>query len=176
MSYASPVARLATLLVLMTLGGCGGGEDVSTRNLAAARRTWDEAKIRDYDLEWTTSGASNNHYRVFVRGGAVKAVYQFVEDRKAGKTREIAAKPGNPSYYGVEGLYKIIEEEQSQLDEPAPFGQPKGTRVLLRFTPDPKLGYPKRYRRDVVGSPKGLAIDVIRFIPNPPPEIPPPAS
>ena len=96
-----------------------------------------------------------------------------MNDTRAGKIREIEAKPGDPSYYSVDGLFTILEEERSQLLTDAPFGQPKGTSVLLKFTPDPELGYPKRYRRDVVGSPKGLAIDVVRFVPNPPAEIPP---
>ena len=44
---------------------------------------------------------------------------------------------------------------------------------MLRFTPDPELGYPRRYRRDVLGTPLALAIDVIRFRPEPEPETPP---
>jgi hypothetical protein len=36
---------------------------------------------------------------------------------------------------------------------------------VLRFEPDPKLGYPRSYRRDVLGTPQALAIDVVRFEP-----------
>ncbi|MDB5352666.1 MAG: hypothetical protein JWN86_3913 [Planctomycetota bacterium] len=163
-------------LCLIALAGCAGGEDVTTRSIANARRIWDAAKIRDYDLEWTSSGARDGHYRIFVRDGKVRSIRAFVDDRKERRVREIEVKPGDPSYYSVDGLFKILEEERSQLSEPAPFGQPKGTSVLLRFTPDPKLGYPKRFRRDVVGTPRGLAIDVVRFTPNPGAAIPPPAK
>ena len=38
---------------------------------------------------------------------------------------------------------------------------------MLRFTPDPQLGYPRSYRRDVLGTPQVLAIDVTRFTPRP---------
>jgi hypothetical protein len=36
----------------------------------------------------------------------------------------------------------------------------------MRFTPDPKLGYPRSYRRNVLGTSLELAIDVIRLIPE----------
>jgi hypothetical protein len=74
--------------------------------------------------------------------------------------------PAEPRFYGVEGLYMIIGDELAQLETSTPFGQPKGTKAVLRFVPDPQLGYPRRYRRDVVGSPLALAIDVIRFEPE----------
>lgn len=169
-------ARPATILrrILLPLAGLlacgcsGGAQDVNAENLGRAERAWSGAKVRDYDLEWTTRGERDAHYRVFVRDGQVRAVHQFVEDRRAGVVREIRAKPGDPSYYSIDGLFKIIREEQAQLEEgESPFGRPKGTQVLLKFTPDPKLGYPTRYRRDVVGHPKGLALDVIRFEPRP---------
>jgi hypothetical protein len=60
----------------------------------------------------------------------------------------------------------IIDEELAQLDTRAPFGQPKGTKAVLRFAPDPELGYPRSYRRDVLGTPLALAIDVIRLEPQ----------
>ena len=170
------VRRPLAALALLVLSGCSGGEDVNTRTLSQARARWDAAGIRDYDLEWTTSGDREGHYLVFVRAGEVRRVHAFVEDRRSRTVREIVAKPGDPSYYGVEGLFRIISEEQATAEsDPLPFGQPKGTRVLLRFTPDPKLGYPRRYRRDVVGRPKGLALDVIRLDRSTAPVPPPPA-
>ena len=169
-----PISALMAVVCVLT--GCAGGEDVTVRSLANARRTWDAAKIRDYNLEWTSSGERAGHYLVFVRDGDVKAIRQYVEDSRSGAIREIEARPGDPSYYGVEGLFKILDEERAQLRDDRPFGQPKGATVVLRFAPDPRLGYPKRYRRDVVGSPKGLALDVLRLVPNPPAAIPPPPS
>jgi hypothetical protein len=160
----------AVLLFAMLLPavGCGGGEEVNARNLAKARALWDGAKVRDYDLEWTTSGDREGHYLVFVRDGSVKAIHAFIEDRNARAIREIQVKPGEPSYYGVEGLFRIIKEEQAQCADGSAFGQPKGTRVLLKFTPDAKLGYPRRYRRDVVGQTGRLALDVVRLDPREP--------
>jgi hypothetical protein len=163
------IARWALLATLLPLApaGCGGGAEVTPESLARARRTWERAGVRDYDLEWTSTGLMSGHYRVAVRGGQVRTIQAVLPDG-----RTVEAHPGEPRYYGVEGLFVIIGDELEQLKKDAPFGQAKGTRVVLRFTADPKLGYPRRYRRDVVGTPQALAIDVIRFDPDPPPDHP----
>ena len=66
----------------------------------------------------------------------------------------------------MDGLFLTIAEELSVLKTDRPFGQPKGTKVLMRFEPDPKRGYPHWYRRDVMGTPQGTRIDVIRLVPT----------
>ncbi|MEO6809955.1 MAG: DUF6174 domain-containing protein [Isosphaeraceae bacterium] len=158
-------------LVLLVLAGCAGGEEVNTRTIKAAERTWQASGIKDYNLEWTTSGIRENHYRVFVRDGQVRAIYLVQPDG-----REIVAKPGEPQAFGVEGLFRTIEEELDMALSDNPFGQPKGTRVVLKFTPDPRLGYPTEFHRDVIGGPRGLVIHVTGFDPKPAPAIPPPKA
>jgi hypothetical protein len=157
------VSRLVLMGLLLAIVGCAGGEPVTDASLASARRLWDRAGVRDYDLEWTSRGQSQAHYRVQVRGGQVRSVEMLQPNGQVTQ-----AHPGNPRFYGVEGLFLTIGEDLAQLRQPAPFGQPKGTRVVLRFSPDPKLGYPRRYRRDVLGTPRAVAIDVVRFVPDPP--------
>jgi hypothetical protein len=159
------------MLPLLALAGCGGGVDVTPRHLEAARDLWEKAGIRDYDMEWTTEGANEGHYLVAVRDGQVRQVLQVLPDG-----RRIEAHPRDPSFYGVEGLFRILEEESDQLLEPEPFGLPKNSSVLLKFEPDPELGYPAHFRRDVVGSRSGLAIDVVRLRPNSDPPAPPPGA
>ena len=97
-----------------------------------------------------------------MRGGAVRSVEQLLPD---GRTVELH--PGEPKYYGVDGLFLTIADEYAQLRTDAPFGQAKGTKAVLRFSPDPKYGYPRSYRRDVLGTPMAVAIDVVRFVPDP---------
>jgi hypothetical protein len=161
--------RMALPIVCASLCGCGGGEPVTQSSLAQAKRTWQRAGIRDYDLEWTTSGVRASHYRVFVRSGKVKRIYSVLP---GGHEKEMH--PAEPGLYGVDGLLQIIEEELAQAKSAAPFGQPNGTRVLLRLTLDPNLGYPKAYRRDLPGTAQGVAIDVVRLDTQPPEAIPPP--
>jgi hypothetical protein len=159
----SPSASRSVLLaVVLTLAGCAGGVDVTGPSLAEARRRWEQAGIRDYQLEWTSSGLGRGHYVVTVRDGQVVSIESILTDGK-----RMAVHPPEPRFYGVEGLFMIIGDELAQLQMSAPFGQPKGTKAVLRFTPEPKLGYPQSYRRDVLGTPLALAIDVIRFEPQP---------
>jgi hypothetical protein len=135
---------------------------VTPRSLAEARRRWEQAGIRDYDLEWMSSGSGHGHYVVTVRGGEVVSIESVLPGGK-----KVVANSNEPRFFGVEGLFMVIADELLiQLESSAPFGQPKGTKSVLRFTPDPKLGYPRRYRRDVLGTPQSLAIDVIRFEPK----------
>jgi hypothetical protein len=157
-------------VLVLALAGCAGGVDVTTQSIRSARARWDGANLRDYDLEWTSSGLSNSHYIVTVRNGRVRLIETLALDGRRG-----VVKPVEPEFYGVDGLFTVMEEELAQLDQPTPFGQPKGTKAVLRFTPDPNLGYPRNYRRDVMGAPKPLAIDVIRFSPIPPRPASPPS-
>jgi hypothetical protein len=158
-------------LLLVAAAGCGGGEEVTKESIARARRLWSKAGIRDYDLEWISSGSSSSHYRVSVRNGGVRTIESV---QSTGQT--VPVRTAEPRYYGVEGLFMIIADELAQRQMPRPFGQPKGTTAILRFTPDAKLGIPMSYRRDVMGAPMPLAIDVVRFDPHPRASPSPPPS
>jgi uncharacterized protein DUF6174 len=162
---------LALGLLLVGLSGCGGGQRVTPEAIARAKQTWQQAGIKNYNLEWVSTGQNRSHYRVFVRDGQVRKVYSILPDK-----REIEMHPARPSFYSIEGLFVVIEDELAQLKSDTPFGQPKGTRAVLRFTADPKLGYPQRYERDVGGTRQGVSIEVVKLEINPPEAIPPPAS
>ena len=155
--------RLLWLIPLLALAGCSGGEEVTKQSLAKARKVWTRAGIDDYDLDWTSSGTNRAYYRVTVRNGRVRSLDQVLPDG-----RTVALHSARPEYFGVDGLFKTIADEDAQREMDQPFGQAKGSKAVLLFTPDPKYGYPQSYRRDVVGAILPLAIDVVRFVPNPP--------
>ncbi len=148
-------------VLLLLVAGCAGGENATLSSLKAAKTRWEAANIHDYELEWASSGPTNARYIATVREGKVSAVEGIAPDG-----RHYTVKPADPRYYGVEGLFLVIADELAQLDLNTPFGRPKGSRAVLKFTPDPKYGFPRRYRRDVVGAPVALGIDVIRFEPK----------
>ena len=154
------VFSMAALGVVCIFAHCSGGQTVTPEAIADARKVWTGAGMRDYDLEWMASGVSSAHYFVTVRGGEVRKVESVAPD---GRKHELH--PAEPRFFGVDGLFTTIADELAQLKSDRPFGQPKGTKVVMRFTPDPKLGYPRFYRRDVLGTTQGLAIDVVRLIP-----------
>jgi hypothetical protein len=155
----TPVAKAAVLGACL-IAGCSRGDPVTLETLDAARQTWERNGPSDYELEWQASGISSAHYYVTVRGGRVKRV-----DSVAPDGRRFELHPAEPRFYGVDGLFTTIADELAQLRTDRPFGQPAGTKVVMRFTTDRKLGYPLTYRRDVLGTSQGLAIDVIRLVP-----------
>ncbi len=151
--------RFAPLLLVFAFS-CAGGENVTPASLKAAKDRWDKANLRDYEVEWTSSVPTHTRYVVTVRDGKVTSVEGIALDG-----RRYKAKPVDLSYYGVNGLFLIIADDLAQLDTNTPFGLPKGSRAVMKFTPDLEYGFPRRYRRDVVGAPVALAIDVVRFEP-----------
>jgi hypothetical protein len=157
-------SSLLPMVVAVAVGvvaGCSRGQAVTLETIADARKIWQQAGIRDYDLEWTATGMNYAHYLVTVRAGTVRKIESIAPDG-----RRFEVHPAEVKFYGVDGLFTTIADELAQLKMDRPFGQPPGTKVVMRFTPDPKLGYPRSYRRDVLGTTQGLAIDVIRLTPT----------
>jgi len=156
--------ELRILVILGWLGttiGCDRGQDVTPEAIAEAKRLWSEAGIRDYELDWSTTGPNNAHYIVTVQSGEVRKV-----DAIEPNGRRVELHPGAPRFFGVDGLFVTISDELAQLKTETPFGQPKGTKVAMRFHPDAKLGYPHWYRRDVLGTPLAVTIDVNKLVPT----------
>jgi hypothetical protein len=163
-SYVYHFQTCAMLGLIMSLGGtlgCAGGQDVTPEALAQAKQVWTKSGIRDYDLEWTVTGAQSNHFYVRVNSGEVRKVESVQPDGQRS-----VLKPADTSYYSVDGLFLTIANELAQLKTDHPFDQPKGTKVVMRFKPDPKLGYPLWYRRDVMGTSQAIAIDVVKLVPD----------
>jgi hypothetical protein len=162
-AIGSSLLPMVVVVALCAVAGCSGGQPVTPQTIADARKVWTQAGVRDYDLEWTAAGMNHAHYLVTVRGGEVRKIESVAPDG-----RRFEVHPAEMRFYGVDGLFTTIADELAQLKTDRPFGQPPGTKVVMRFTPDPKLGYPRSYRRDVLGTTQGLAIDVIRLTPTSP--------
>jgi hypothetical protein len=156
-------AKLALPALLIAIAGCGGGREVTPEAVQAARQLWGRAGIQDYDLDWSVTGPNNARYLVTVRGGEVRRIDSIRPDGS-----KVPLHPAETRMYGVDGLFRTIDEELAVCSKSErPFGQPKGTKVVMRFQPDEKLGYPHWYHRDVLGSPMSVAIDVNALIPAP---------
>jgi hypothetical protein len=151
---------LGLLTIIGSMIGCAGGQEVTPETINQAKQVWKTAGIRDYDLDWTVTGAQNNHYLVTVRGGDVRKVESAQADG-----RRFELHPPETRFYSVDGLFLTIADELAQLKTDRPFGQPQGTKVVMRFKPDKKLGYPLWYRRDVMGTTLAIAIDVGKLVP-----------
>jgi hypothetical protein len=159
-SAAGSLVAIVALAAVCVFARCSGGQSVTPESVADARQLWAKAGIHSYDLEWTASGTNNAHYLVTVRDGEVRKIVSIAPD---GGRFEVH--PVERSFYSVDGLFTTIADELAQLRMDQPFGQSKGNKVVMRFTTDPKLGYPRYYRRDVLGTPQALEIDVLRLSP-----------
>jgi hypothetical protein len=156
-------ARLGLPALLIAAAGCGGGREVTPESVQSARQLWARAGIRDYDLDWTATGPNNAHYLVTVRDGEVRRIESIQPDG-----RKVALHSAEPAMFGVDGLFKTMDRELAVCSRAErPFDQPRGTRVVMRFKPDEKLGYPQWYHRDVLGTPASMAIDVKALTPVP---------
>lgn len=154
-------AGLGIAAVLIAAAGCGGGQVATPESVHAARQLWAHAGLRDYDLDWSVSGSNNAHYLVTVRGGEVRKVESLQGDGS-----KVTLHPEKMQFYGVDGLFRTIDEELAICGkQEKPFGQPKGTKVVMRFRPDERLGYPHWYHRDVLGTTASMAIDVKSLTP-----------
>jgi hypothetical protein len=154
--------RLIVPALLLATVGCGGGVDVTPEAIARSRQLWKQADIRDYQLDWSIRGPNNAHYLVTVRGGEVRALEMFQRDGS-----KVELHSPKPDTFGVDGLFRTLDEELANVKSARPFGQPEGTRVVMRFQPDDKLGYPRWYHRDVLGTTLSIAIDVNALTPVP---------
>lgn len=150
------------LVVILPVVGCSNGQQVTEEAIAGAKQLWSAAAIENYDLEWTVTGANNAHYHVTVRGGEVRKIE--LEQPDGGR---VELKSPAPRYFGVDGLFLTIANELALMKTDRPFNAPKGTKVVMRFQPDSKLGYPHWYRRDVMGTSQTMTIDVLKLLPQP---------
>ena len=69
-------------------------------------KVWEQAGIRDYDLEWTAAGMNHAHYFVTVRGGVVRKIESVAPDG-----RKFEVHPAEMRFYGVDGLFTTIADE-----------------------------------------------------------------
>jgi hypothetical protein len=154
-------AKFGLLWLSIAVAGCGGGQAATPEAVQAARQLWARAGIHDYDLDWSVRGPNNAHYFVTVRGGEVRRIESVRADGS-----KVPLHSAEARMFGVDGLFRTIDEELAVCSKAErPFGQPKGTRVVMRFEPDAKAGYPHWYHRDVLGSTMSVAIDVNAMTP-----------
>ena len=122
-SWVFQVQILGLLSILGSTFGCAGGQDVTAESISQAKQVWKTSGILDYELDWTVTGAQNNHYYVTVRGGDVRKVEMIQADR-----RRLELHPSETRFYSVDGLFLTIADELAQLKTDHPFGQPREPR------------------------------------------------
>lgn len=128
-------------------------------DLEAAEARWRAEGPADYDLDLKLGGARPGSVHVEVRGGRVTAMTRDGRTPSQRRTWDV---------WSVEGQFDTLYRELELADAPAREMQvDAATRLVLRAQFDPRLGYPRRYRRIVLGEGPEVYWEVTRFRPLP---------
>lgn len=112
---------------------------LTSEKLNAARARWEQAGIRDYDLEVHVSGRTEARYRLQVRDGRT--------DRVSCNDQEYSKQKAD-EFWSVTGLFDVL---QTDLENDA---QPNAARVYTRVEFDPVDGHLVHYVRQSLSGPR----------------------
>lgn len=115
---------------------------LTEKDLTRARAAWQHAGLQNYVMRVRLIGALEGEHEIQVQNGRV------VNMSTGG--RPVANHVW--AYWTVEGMFQFLDEELSQKKKPAAaFGVAEEEEVFLSAEFDGKLGYPKRFLRQVFG-------------------------
>jgi hypothetical protein len=132
---------------------------LTREDFEAAQARWKDKAPGSYDLDIVVAGSRPGTVHVEVRGGAVTAMTRDGVAPSQRRTWDV---------WTVEGQFDVIALELAAASEPeADFGGAKGSQLVLWAIFDPEYGYPRRYRRVIIGSPQEADWETMRFNPLP---------
>ncbi len=151
------ILAIAVVAVAIALWAARGSDQLLTETaLKAARNLWQQAGPAAYDMElFVVTSSEATTYQIKVRDSKVIAMFMG------------GAEPASRIWprWSVEGLFDTIRDELDNAADPQQaFGVANASYVILRARFDDRLGYPKRYSRNIAtGSPKSMQWEVRRF-------------
>ncbi|MGD9647330.1 MAG: DUF6174 domain-containing protein [Pirellulales bacterium] len=158
------LAGLGAALVLLVLAIAWSARDplprLTDETLAAAMSRWDEFGPRNYDLDLVLSGAQTGNIHIEVRDGEVTNMTRDGHTPVQRRTWD---------FWSVPNQMAMIAEDLSSAegDPQRAFGVSDRGQVVLQAEFDPQLGYPRRYRRQVLGTTTNtIEWRVTRFTPR----------
>lgn len=127
--------------------------------LDEAVERWHDHGPASYRLELSLSGNQVAHIQLEVQDGDVT---EITYNGRPPRQRRVG------EYWTVPSQFDMIQRELSGADDPQRgFGAPPDSTVVIKAEFDPAYGYPKRYRRHVLGTATEIAWTVTRFEPLP---------
>ena len=135
---------VATVPVVYVVTRPRSGEPLTRERLEEARARWAEKGPKDYSIDVEVRDA---RHRIEVRDGKVVSM----------TTDGNPVRPGAEEYWSVEGMFRFLSEELSNLRRSeAAYGVQDPGDVVLRAEFDPRSGFPSRFLRHVQGQPRSL--------------------
>ncbi|MEX0936696.1 MAG: DUF6174 domain-containing protein [Pirellulales bacterium] len=158
----TPLVIAAVIAVVLPALLCAGilawfRQDVprlTDRSLELAIDRWREHGPESYTMEIELGGMRPGTVHLEVRDGEVTAMQRdgYTPERRVWET------------WSVPGMFDTIDRELQIAEAPAEEAQfPPGTQFELRAEFDARLGYPRRFRRMVLGEGTEVSWQVTRF-------------
>lgn len=126
-----------------------------------------EAAIAAAEAQWESAGPASYALRVKIAGRRPGDVECTVENDEVTSMTRDGRTPSQRrtwDYWTVPAQFDTIRQDMaSAADSNGGFGAPPGSKALLRAEFDPQLGYPKRYRRYVLGTPLEVEWETVEF-------------
>ena len=153
------VVALLGLLVVIAVVGRDPLPRLTPDALKAAVARWKAGGPANYDLDLLLSGAQTGNLHIEVREGEVAAM---TRDGRAPVQRRTW------DFWSVPNQMAMMDEDlaAAESDPQRAFGVADRGQVVLQAEFDPQLGYPRRYRRQVLGTSNMIEWRVTRFVPR----------
>jgi hypothetical protein len=162
--------RLSSLLAGAVLGSAGAALALVILWITMARDATALLTESDYEAaikRWQQRGPESYHLDVILTAGRPGRVHVEVRHGEVARMTRDGVVPKQKrtwDYWSVPGQFDTIGRELEMRQDPATsFGAPPGTQVVLRAAFDPELGYPRRFRRDVLGMRQEVQWEVVNF-------------
>lgn len=130
---------------------------LTAESLAAAESRWREAGPKSYQLSVEIRGRQPGVVEMTVRDGEVT---EMTRDGRAPEQRRTWSAWTVPSQFDMLHL-ELVHEQNSEQG----FGAPPGSQAIVKAEFDPRFGYPRRVRRQVLGANLDMEWRVTRFAP-----------
>ena len=129
---------------------------LTSEALSAGKALWKKNGPADYDLAFTTAGRQTGDYVVEVRSGkVVRVTRNGVDVPDRGEAWDARS---------IQGLFDTIDYEIDLAKEPQEaFDGAKSSDVIQQAEFDEQFGFPRRYRRMVLGVDRPIQWTVTEF-------------
>ena len=147
-------ALLAAVLgtaALVTLAR-GGTARLTEERFEAAFERWQEADVESYNLDLVLAGRESATIHLEVRQGEPT---EMTRDGRRPSRRVW-------EYWTIPEQFEMIRRELT-ADPRTAFGASDRDQVILRAEFDPRLGYPRKYEREVLGQDASIRWEIVAF-------------
>ena len=149
------VALIVGLALGLLVFRSGAPDTLTREDLDRARERWRAHGPSAYSMTVQMGGALEDRREIRVEDGEV--VEMTIDGRPAAAA--------SWRYWSAEGMFDFLEAELDNAADPPPsLGVSDPSQIVLRAEFDPRLGYPTRFFRHILGRQRGTSWEVVEFV------------